>query len=174
MKIKPIHYSKKLLKIKFVKFFITGLSAFAIDLILLNIFSFLFFRGTNYSILNIISVPKLMSSTVALIWGFIINRNWVFSAKTQSYKRQAVKYIAYSIFNVIFGSVLFNFFYPILSSVSGVLNLSENLEKALSNTLANVITAAIQMCTSFVAYKYLVFTVKTKQKEEISDQISVE
>ncbi len=139
---------------KFVKFFITGLTGFMIDLIVLSIISTLFFQGKNFSVLGIISLPKFISSLVALIFVFFVNRSWVFKSDSQKIHKQAIKFIIVCIFNVFLSSILYNIFYLILEPI--IIN-EFNLSNSILIIFSSITTEALKMISSFFLYKKIVF-----------------
>lgn len=145
---------KKILKLNFVKYFITGVSGFLIDLVVLTLATTLIFQGKNYSILGIMSAPKFISSTIALLFVFTVNRRWVFTSKEGKMHEQAIKFVIVCIFNVFLSSILYNFFYSLLEPV-----VIEQIH--LANGLlilgSSLITEAIKMLSSYFLYKKVVF-----------------
>lgn len=150
--------SNKLLRLKFLRFFISGFTAFLVDTVTLALATFLLFQGQNVMLLNSISIPKLISSTVGLFTNFILNRKWVFKINTsETVKKQAIKFILFSVANVLFASIIYNIYLGIVITIVETIHLDLN---GLNNTvllLANIMTEGTKMVVSYFGYKYIVF-----------------
>jgi putative flippase GtrA len=157
MKEKFNKIKERALEHKFVRFLVSGVTAFLFDLIVLTIISFLFFQGSNYTIFGIISLPKFISSCFGLSLVFYINKNWVFNSKNRKFTRQVPKFIAVSIFNIFFISVIFNIYYQFYSPPLSSLTLNPNLIKLIINGFTSVSSEGTKMLLSFFLYKYFVF-----------------
>lgn len=141
------------LQTRFVKFFISGVSAFLVDLVILNLVSYIFFEGGNYSLFELVSVPKLVSASIALLFNFYLNRRWVFQVESTSATRQGVKFIAVAFLNLIVASIFFDIYHEIVAQFFS----NGALTPALINTISNFASEATKMIFSFVLYKYFVF-----------------
>jgi putative flippase GtrA len=156
----------KLFPVKFYRFVIVGLTVFAIDL---AIFSFLFhvlkFQSTinlfqlfeNFDI--VFSLPNIVSVSLASIFGYIINKNWSFEDNSDNVSSQFGKYLAVAIFNNVINQIVFGvFFYGVFAN--------SPMAETIKSLICKVIATSFQTVTSFVAYKYFVFT---EDKEVISE-----
>lgn len=132
---------------QFVRFFIIGISTFAIDFLLLTLFIILL--GISSDEYLKLTVANICSAVVAIVINFIIQKRWAFQSKSKSVGKEASKFIAVHIFNLItYQTVLFsviNFLLPAL--------------------LTKIVVTAIQIVSSFVLYKHFVFKTKEDTQE---------
>lgn len=142
----------KFLTKEFLKYFLSGITAFLVDLTLLNIFVFLLFKGDDKTILGTLSIAKILSSGIAMGVSFSLNRNWAFLAKNSKLRYQLIKFAAVMLFNYIFAITLYSIFYKLILEIG--------ISKELGVSLSNLLTEGIKMVTTFFFYKYFVFKVK--------------
>ncbi len=123
-----------------IMFFVGGISAFVLDLAILTFqTAILNFRAELF---NIIFVPNIISTTIALVYSFYFQKFLTFKDNTKNQKKQLPLFFAVSIFNILmFGGLVFGFLIK--------LNLPIFFSKIISTTF--------QMCSSFLFYKFLVF-----------------
>jgi putative flippase GtrA len=138
---------------KFGKFLLSGGLAFLLDLIILNLVSHIFFEGRNYIILFNLSVPKLVSASIALIFSFYLQREWVFKAAEDEVKTQVGRFIISSIINIILVSIFFTIFHY---SLNQVFQPGESFKTTI-NSISNLLSEIVKMFVSFFLYKNFVF-----------------
>ncbi|MEO6729293.1 MAG: GtrA family protein [Candidatus Dojkabacteria bacterium] len=155
MKERIANLKNKLIALKFIRFLISGGTAFLIDTAILISIKAIIFGGVDVKLLGTISVAKLVSGTVGIIFMFVLSRSWVFAdAKESSIKKQTVKYLLYTGLNLIFASILYTFFSVLLSQI-----FPEQIivHATIFIAFSNLLTEGTKMVVSFFAYKYLVF-----------------
>lgn len=147
-----IKLKNKFITKEFLKYFVSGVSAFLVDLGLLNLIIFVLFEGDDKLAFDAISIAKIISSGIAIIVSFTLNRNWAFVAKNSKMRYQVLKYAFVVTFNYFFAIALYSFFYKLLLGIG--------VSKELSVNAGNFLTEGIKMVTTFFFYKYFVFKVK--------------
>lgn len=120
-------------KRQFLKYFIIGISAFALDIILLIIFK------EYFNLRPVIAV--IINQALMLNYVFFLNKNWSFGSEKKTHK-QIIKYYILSGANYLF-SIVWMF----------ILN-----EHFLVNYLiARTINIALAVSWNFALYKYWVY-----------------
>lgn len=149
MKSKLSNLIQKLTNPEFIKYFISGVSAFLIDLAVLNFFVFVAFSGEDEFLFDTISISKTVSSAVGISVSFLLNRAWTFKATGGSLSLHVLKYGLMVGFNFAFSVLLYSLFYIISTEIG--------ISTELAVTSSNVATEAVKMITSFILFKYFVF-----------------
>jgi putative flippase GtrA len=149
---------------RFIKFFVTGTSVFIFDLTIFTI-------GTKLGLQTL--VANSISIVFAIILNYTINRFWVFQSKTKEVGVEFGKFLGVQVINFIQNNLLVLIFSQIALNVF-LLNIFTALpftidfiNSFLSNSennklIAKVLATSIQIVTSFVLYRMLVFKDKTK------------
>jgi putative flippase GtrA len=132
-----------------IKFFVTGVSAFVVDLSLVYFFTFIVFEGNDMLLIGFISVSKGLAAAISLQVSFLLNRIWTFKASDKRTLPQVVKFLFINLFNFGYAVVLFSFFSFTLTEL-GVPN-------AIEPGISNFLTESVKMVTTFFFYKYFVF-----------------
>lgn len=140
--------TKHIFSVSFLKYFISGVGAFAVDNVILNILKF---SGLSTQLFGFIYVAKIISSSIGATVSFFLNRHWSFKATEVKVKSQAVKMLYTYIFGIILGAILYSFYFEILVW-QNIINFGD-----FSPTLANVTATATQMFLNFFIYKFYVF-----------------
>ena len=149
-------FLKKIKESNFSKFFLSGVFSFLVDTIVLSVIIVLIFKGENVLLFGSISIAKLISSSIGLFTNFVLNRNWVFKAKSNgTIRRQSIKFITFSAVNVIFASIIYNIYLEIIIFLTTQFRL--NIEMNFIFIFTNLITEGTKMIFSFFGYKYFVF-----------------
>lgn len=140
--------------LQFIRFFIIGISTFVLDFVLLSLIIVLFQIPSDEHLKQ--TLANITSSAVAIVVNYTIQRNWAFESKNKNVAKEAGKFIAVHIFNLItYQTLLFsvvNYFLPAW--------------------LTKIIVTAVQIISSFVLYKVFVFKTKVVTQEEIEDTVS--
>ncbi|MEP7103813.1 MAG: GtrA family protein [Candidatus Dojkabacteria bacterium] len=154
MKSKITNLIHKLLALKFMRFLISGIFAFSIDTGILIFVKIVLFNGTDYKLFQVLSIAKLISASVGMITMFMLNRAWVFvESKNGNVKKQGAKYILINLVTLVIASILYSFYYSVITTfLSGT-----TINTTILISLANFLTEGTKMVISFFAYKYLVF-----------------
>jgi len=138
------HFSKKILKLfaskEFIKFFISGFSAFLVDTTVL-LFQTMILHFTSV-VAGVLVVPNLISSLLGLIVSYLLNRYWSFRAGDKSMIRQGAKFLAVSVFSYTLHNILFGLF---------------NVQLGLEDFVAKVAVLMLQMIWNYLLYKFVVF-----------------
>ncbi|MBN1915832.1 GtrA family protein [Candidatus Dojkabacteria bacterium] len=149
---------------RFIKFFITGITAFAIDFAL---YSIGVKAGLPFLLANSISV------SIAIVVNYVINRFWVWQSEEKKVALEFGKFMLVQGFNFLSNNLFLLLFVAINVSAI-VLNIasliSENLRETFgfvegddgNKLLAKFFATSIQLITSFLFYKFFVFRVKKK------------
>lgn len=140
--------TKHLFSVSFLKYFISGVGAFAVDNIVLNILKF---SGLSAQLFGFIYIAKIISSSIGATVSFFLNRYWSFKATEVKVKSQAVKMFYIYIFSIILGAILYSVYYEVLI-FQNIINFGD-----FSPTLANVSATGTQMFLNFFIYKFYVF-----------------
>lgn len=137
-------YSKKgydiLVSPQFIRFFVSGITAFAFDFGLLTFMVYVL--KFDAFVLGVISVPNVISTLVGLSVTFALNRYWTFGIKSRAGVRShGTKFIltaavVWVIHNLSFGLLV---------------------QLGMVHVLAKFIVMAVQMVVNFFLYKYVVF-----------------
>jgi putative flippase GtrA len=137
---------------KFYRYFFSGVFAFGVDNLVLNILKFYVFEGNGAKILSVIYASKLISSLVGITVSFYLNRRWSFKANEGSMRKQIKRMLFVFIFiNILLAAILYSFIYDFLVW-QNVLEFGK-----LSVTISNAITSGIIMFINFFTYKFVVF-----------------
>lgn len=149
---------------RFIKFFITGVTAFAIDF---SLYTVGIKAGLPILLANSISIA------ISIIVNYTINRFWVWQSKEKKVALEFGKFILVQGFNFLANNLFLLLFIAINVSAI-VLNIagfiSEKLQETLgfiegedgNKLLAKFFATSIQLVTSFLFYKFFVFKVKKK------------
>lgn len=134
----------------FYKFFISGVTAFIADTIVLNIFIHFVF-GEDIRFLDVLSVSKFIAASVGIVVGFVMNRNWSFRHKkdTAATKNQAMRYGVVFVVNLVLASLIFPLYKDLLTSAG--------IPDELTATAANILTTSNIMFVSYSLYRVFVF-----------------
>jgi putative flippase GtrA len=123
---------------QFVKFFVVGFSAFLVDFGLLTfqiyVLNFNPFAG-------IISIANVISVSVAIVYSFILQRTWTFRSQDKRVVRQGGKYVVVAMFSITLNNIIYGFM----------------IQFGLIPPLAKFLVTSLQMCWSYVLYKWVVF-----------------
>lgn len=123
------------------RFAFVGILNTAIDFTLFNILSLL------------IGFPTILSNTIstgiAIIFSFAVNRRWTFKSTNSSYFKQAIIFILLTIFGmwVINNSIVW-----LLTSL-----LPQEMEVFLRNNIAKIVATGASLIWNYLSYKYIVF-----------------
>lgn len=142
---------QELLSDKFVKYFIAGLIAFAVDTIVLYILKEGVFHGDGQKIFDIIYTSKLISATFGIIVSFYLNRRWAFDARSGSVRKQGYKMAIVFAVNILLASIIFTIYFDLLD-LQNIINFGDT-----QITIANAATTGTQMFINFFLYKFIVF-----------------
>lgn len=136
-----INFLKKLfLSKEFSNFLIGGITAFLLDFTLLTFQTYIL--NFKYELLGFIFIPNVISTTIALIYSFYFQKYISFKGNQAETRKQFPKFIFVSIFNlVLFGVIVF-----------GIL-----IDLHIPIPITKLITTGMQMCSSFLLYKFFVF-----------------
>lgn len=146
---------RQLLAVKFVKFFLSGGTAFLVDTGVLLGIKFIILGGTDILIFETVSVAKLVSSIAGITFMFFLSRTWVFSEnKEKNVAVQGGKYLGVTIANLLIANILFGFF---LTQLNYLFSPEVTSHLGVMTAVSNLLTEAVKMFISFFAYKYLVF-----------------
>ena len=153
--------------VKYIKFFITGITAFAIDF---SLFTIGIRAGLPILVANTISIG------ISIIANYTINRLWVWQSSEKKVGAefgkfisvQGVNYVMNNIFLLIFVALTINNFLFLITdfispSITTLLGFFEGEEG--NKLLAKFFATAIQMVTSFLFYKFFVFKGKSDTAE---------
>lgn len=147
---------------RYLKFFVTGLTAFLTD--------FLIFRAGIRA-----GLPTLLANTIsvgiAIIVNYTINRLWVFESKEKKVALEFGKFLLVQVINYVMNTGLLLLFVAVKVNdvLFGVLDsviptLSEKLTFIMgeegNQLLAKFAATSIQLVTSFLLYKFIVFKKK--------------
>jgi putative flippase GtrA len=144
---------------KYIKFFVTGLTAFAIDFSFFALFSRL---GLALLLANTLSIG------ISLTANYTINRLWVWKSREKKVAFEFGKFVTVQGFNYVMNNLFLVLFVSLNISII-VLNFSGLISSGLPETLgflegeegnkllAKFFATAIQMITSFLFYKFFVF-----------------
>ena len=131
---------KKLFSKEIVFFLFGGISAFLIDFGLLTFQVYVL--DFHPIIFGVISVPNVISSTIAIIYNFFIQKFFAFNSRGSGTKSELLRFIGVQIFTIIvFAGLLFGFF----------LNIGFEVP------VAKFLSMIFQMVSSFLLYKFFVF-----------------
>lgn len=132
---------KTLLSKEMIMFLFGGVSAFLLDFGLLSFQVYVLKFETE--VLGLIFIPNIISTTIAIIYNFFIQKYLAFDSKENSrFKNELVIFAGVQIFNILFfGGLIFGAF---LFFTRGLL-------------LAKLLTTVFQMISSFFLYKFVVF-----------------
>lgn len=124
-----------------ILFFVGGVTAFFLDLAILNFQ--IFILDFNPFVFGIVSVANVISVTIALTFNFFFQKFLSFTAgKSKKMKRELWRFVLVQIFTIIFfGGIVFGIFFNL----------------GLGILLSKIITTLFQMISSFFLYKFFVF-----------------
>ena len=143
----------QVVSIDFAKYFISGVIAFVVDSIVLNIVKFGLFENEGGQIFEIISVAKLISGTFGIAVSFYLNRRWSFRATSGRKRDQGTKMALSFLFSILIGSIL-------LTGYEAILDYQSLIELGrLTPTIANGLTTGTLMLLNFFIYKFIVFKI---------------
>lgn len=146
------HFLGEIFSITFLKFFISGLTAFIIDTIILNVLIFSFNDGVETTpLLGFITVEKLLSGSVGITISFILNKYWTFSNSQKSLLVQSYKMVLSYLLSIFLGAILITLYINILAWQNIVY-----IGNAIP-TVSNILTVGTIMILNFFIYKYIVF-----------------
>lgn len=137
-----IYKAKSILQSReFKMFFIGGITAFILDLAILQ--TQVKLLNFDLKLLGFIFVPNIISTVIAVIYSFFFQKFVAFKNNSASKKKQFAKHIVLHTFNIIiFGAFIFGL----------LLNMTH------SSGISKIITTGIQTLWSFFAYKLFVFS----------------
>ncbi len=139
---------------QFIRFFIIGITSFILDFALLSLVIVLFQISSEEHLKQ--TLANLLSSGIAIVFNYIIQRSWAFESKNANVAGEAGKFIAVHAFNLtVYQSILFsivNYFLPAW--------------------LTKIMVTAVQIISSFILYKLFVFKTKVVTQEELEDTVS--
>jgi len=139
---------------QFVRFFIIGISTFALDFLLLSFFILVFNIPSDQHLKQ--TLANIGSSAVAIVINFMIQRRWAFQSKSKNVGKEASKFVMVHVFNLItYQTILF-------SAVNFI----------LPAWLSKVIVTAIQIVSSFLFYKFFVFKTTDVTAEEVEEAVA--
>lgn len=131
---------KKLFNKEIFYFLFGGITAFLIDFGLLNFQVYVL--DFHPMLFGVISVPNIISSSVAIVYNFFIQKFFAFNSRGNGTKSELFRFILVQIFTIIvFAGIIF-----------GLL-----LNVGLSVPVAKIVTMVFQMISSFALYKFFVF-----------------
>lgn len=142
--------TKHIFSVSFLRYFISGITAFSVDNIILNLLKF---SGFNLQLFGFIYFAKVISSTVGVIVSFVLNRHWSFQATEVSVKPQAIKMFCTFVLNIIIGALLYSIYFEIIR-LQNIFSFGN-----FAPTLANIVATGTQMFITFFIYKFYVFKV---------------
>lgn len=131
---------RKITSPQFVRFFVSGFSGFMVDFLLLSFQVYIL--HFDLFVLEVISIPNVISSIASQVLIFALNRWWTFGLRTRdNLARHSGKFILVAstiwlIHNICFGVLV---------------------QAGIPHPAAKVGILVIQMFVSFAAYKYIVF-----------------
>lgn len=132
---------------QFIRFFIIGISTFAIDFLLLSLFILVLGISSDEYLKQ--TLANIASAAVAIVINFVIQKKWAFQSTNKSVGKEASKFIVVHIFNLItYQTILFSIVNFILPA-----------------WFTKIIVTAIQIVSSFILYKHFVFKTKTTTDE---------
>ncbi len=136
-----INKLKKLFLTKeFRNFLVGGITAFLVDFGLLTFQTYIL--NFKLELLGFVFIPNVISTTLALIYSFYFQKYISFKGNQEATKKQFPKFVFVSIFNlVLFGVIVFAIF----------------LDLHIPIPITKLITTGMQMCSSFILYKFFVF-----------------
>lgn len=136
----------------FLKFFVSGFSAFIIDTIILNILIFSLNDGVETApLFGIVTTEKLVSGSLGIIISFILNKYWTFSNQKSKLISQGYKMFISYVFSILLGAVLITLYINILTW-QNVIYIGNVIP-----TMSNFLTVGTIMIMNFFIYKYIVF-----------------
>jgi putative flippase GtrA len=139
---------KKLIKLyltpQFLKFFISGSTAFLSDFLTLNFLSYILNVKTYLSFgIFSISVANLISTIVGTFVTYTLNKYWSFkSTEKKDRKSEVAKFLTVIALNYIISNILFGF-------IAVDFHVPEPITK--------IIVTGLQMIWTFLLYKFFVF-----------------
>lgn len=142
--------TKHIFSASFLRYFISGVTAFSVDNIILNLLKF---SGFNLQLFGFIYFAKVISSTVGVIVSFVLNRYWSFKATEVKVKPQAIKMFYTFVFNIFLGALLYSIYFEIIQ-LQSFFSFGD-----FAPTLANIVATGTQMFITFFIYKFYVFKV---------------
>lgn len=125
---------------QFIKFVISGGTAFVVDFCVLTIC--LEVLNFNLYVLGIISLANLLSLLCGMTTTFVLNRFWSFKATNSKVYQQGAKFLAVHIFSMIMNSLLFGLLTQYLF---------------VSPYIAKIGVTGLQVIWNFPLYKFFVF-----------------
>lgn len=139
---------------QFIRFFIIGISTFALDFLLLSLFIVALNISSEEHLKQ--TFANIGSSAVAIVINFIIQKKWAFQSTNKNVGKEAGKFVTVHIFNLItYQTILFS-----------VINF------ALPAWLTKIIVTAIQIVSSFMFYKHFVFKTKNTTEEVVEETVA--
>lgn len=134
------------------RYFVSGVTAFLIDTMIFNFLIFFVFEENLVVLLPNLSLPKLISGSIGIIFSFLFNRYWTFKDSKGNTFLYSVKMLISYIAAILVGAMLVTVFLDIFNSI-------EILEAVdfIFPTAANFLTAATLMVVNYFVYKYFVF-----------------
>ena len=141
--------AKKIIK-EFAKFLTIGVINTFIDLVILNLLSFIFNISSGYEII----VLNVIALTCAIINSYFMNKNWTFKKRDNTFYKEFTLFLLISIISGIINTAIV-FYGTTFFNVYGV---GEMVWLNLIKISASVVSASI----NFLGYKLIVFK---KEKE---------
>jgi putative flippase GtrA len=134
-----------------------GISNFGLGYLINNISFHVFDLKASFELLRFTEqiaitfvAAYVLAEIIAMIWGYIFNKIWSFEDKGDNVASQFSKYFAVSSFNFMINQVLYGF---ILYEV-----FTEPDKTIFMTSVAQFLSTAFQVFTSYFFYKYVVFT----------------
>jgi putative flippase GtrA len=129
-----------------LKFLITGILNTAIDFGIFNVLSL--FVGLSAIFANTISTG------VAMVFSFLLNKKWVFNSKSKNYLREMILFLVFTAASM----------WAINNGVVWLLlkNLPGEMAEFWRINLAKIIATSASMIWNYFTYKYFVFSNKNK------------
>lgn len=136
---------------EFIKFVVVGGTAFLVDFLTLNFFTVILNFKTY--LFNVLFVPNLISTGIAIIYNYFLQKNWAFKSEKKSYS-EAIRFLAVQVFNlIIFNGIIF-----------GIIT-----QAGVSVQITKIFVTGMQLFVSYFLYKFFVFK---KPKDILKEEIS--
>jgi len=140
---------------EFLRFFVSGSTAFLVDFVILNLLILAFnFNNNVLYILGIkinitvkiigiaIFIPNVISTIFGIITTFSLNKYWTFKSKINTIFSETWRFGLVLIFNYILNNILFGL-------------IRQNFY--LSDQVIKIVVTGMQMFWTFLLYKFVVF-----------------